>query len=161
MCSQTLGWGKIKTNHGVTVSGTIGMVKKREIVRNILTMASQRPILWNMSKAQLSGHPDSHSQSSPLKPTQTQHVPALSEPWTCQTTFGDPPDPLAYLWKPIRPMSCPFRPSPLVRSSLLPMTDEVDSVITCVLMGQQRLMPVYISPDPMFSYFHYSGFLRS
>ena len=130
-------------------------------VGNILTAALQRPILWSTSKAQLSRHQYSHSQSSPTKPTQTRCFPALSEPRTRQTTIGDAPDPLTYLRKPVRPMSCLFRPTPQVCSSLFPMAEAAYSVITCVPTRPQCLMSVYISPDPMFSYFLYSGFLRS
>src|SRR5258708_14145339 len=89
----------------------------RSAVGNILAAALQRPILRSTSKAQLSGHQYSHSQSSPMKPAQTRRFPALSEPRTRRPTTGDAPDPLPYLLKPVRPLSCPFRPTPLVRRS--------------------------------------------
>jgi hypothetical protein len=98
----------------------------------------------------LSGHQYSHSQSSPTKPAQTRRFPALSEPRTCQTTFGDPPDPLAYLRKPVRPMSCPFHPTPLVHSSLFPMADAAYSVITYVLTSTVPHVSLHISGPDVF-----------
>ncbi|KAG1730917.1 hypothetical protein EDB19DRAFT_1912756 [Suillus lakei] len=65
----------------------------------------ESPVIWTS---------DQSLQSSPMKPAQTRRFPALSKPRTRRTTIGDAPDPLAYLQKPIRPMSCPFRPTPLI-----------------------------------------------
>ncbi|KAG1724003.1 hypothetical protein EDB19DRAFT_1915769 [Suillus lakei] len=87
-------------------------------VMNILSTALQRPISWSTSKARLSGCWNSHPHPSPTKPTQTQHFPALlslGPTGLPSEIIGDPPDPLAYLQKPVHPMSCPFRPTPLVR----------------------------------------------
>jgi hypothetical protein len=103
-------------------------------------------------------------QSFPVISDETRSNPTLSRALRASDPpdiTGDAPDPLAYLRKPVRPMSCPFRPTPLVRSSLFPMADAVGSVITCVPTSPQCLMSVYIPSDPMFSYFLYSGFLRS
>ncbi|KAG1722715.1 hypothetical protein EDB19DRAFT_1916526 [Suillus lakei] len=97
MSPPTAGLGS-RARHDVVVKRPFYKVYPKSAVGNILTAALQRPILRIISDETRSN------------PTLSRALRASDPP----DITGDAPDPLAYLRKPVRPMSCPFRPTPLV-----------------------------------------------
>ncbi|KAG1718212.1 hypothetical protein EDB19DRAFT_1921109 [Suillus lakei] len=85
-------------------------------------------------------------QSFPVISDETRSNPTLSRALRASDPpdiTGDAPDPLAYLRKPVRPMSCPFRPTP--QAALLPVFPQVRSASYTPGQG----CSIHDSPIPM------------